>query len=67
MNRVDWINAEKHWPQEPGMYLTFWSDGSRETYPFWEEDIARGSVDDVCGAKLLFWAENVQPPEGFND
>lgn len=57
----NWIDGDEQWPEVPGTYLTYWSDGALETYKLDEKEIERGRVD-LCGESLLFWAELPEPP-----
>lgn len=62
--KVDWIKWAEGRPEETGTYLTFWSDGALETFTFDEDYIERKQV--IVGSDvLLYWAENVVPPEGY--
>ena len=60
---IEWVNVAKDGlPDEPGMYLTYWSDGSVETYGIDEEAIALGHVYLPGLAVLGYWAESPQGP-----
>lgn len=65
MAKVDWIDINESMPDEAGMHLTYWSDGTLETYPVCEKEIAKGYISSGNDV-VLFWAENVDPPEGFD-
>lgn len=63
---VDWVKWSDDKPSETGNYLTYWSDGALETFTLWEEHIESEQVT-AGNALLLFWAENVDPPEGYKE
>jgi hypothetical protein len=61
MSNVNWIKWEDQKPEYAGMYLTYWSDKSLESYSIGADEIDEPIVM-VQEAELLYWANNPEPP-----
>lgn len=62
-HQPDWKSWNDEQPSEPGMYLTYWSDGILETYPLDQNELEAGMVF-LQTAVLAHWADLPQAPEG---
>ena len=64
MTKVEWVSwtVKGDAPDEPGNYLTYWSDGYIETFYLDEEDLEKSSIT-AGNSTLLYWADNVEPPD----
>jgi hypothetical protein len=61
-NPTTWTAWEDEKPPAAGNYLTFWTDGSLETFPLGEVTITLDYVA-VSGESLTHWAELPSPPK----
>ena len=60
-HQPDWKSWGDEQPAEPGMYLTYWCDGTLETYPLDQDELEAPAV--TSGNTLLtHWAELPQAP-----
>ncbi len=62
MSKVVWHKWEEERPESTGMYLTYWSDKALETYPIGIDELDKNTITS-CNSYLLYWAENVDPPQ----
>ena len=60
--QVTWRNWADDQPPEAGTYLTYWSDGTLETYPLDENELERAVVM-VHNAALTHWADLPPAPK----
>lgn len=59
--KVDWRLFKDEQPEDYGTYLTYWADGTIETFSFDEYDMGKESIV-LNGIPLTHWAKNVSPP-----
>jgi len=59
---LGWKAWSEETPTEPGKYLTYWSDGTIETYPFDQYELEAHAVT-IGTTVLTHWAELPQAPD----
>jgi len=58
-----WISVDSCLPEYKGMYLTFWTDGSLETYNFSKERGDLGWYQPLSNQQITHWANLPLPPK----
>jgi len=57
-----WVSVDNGLPTALGGYLTYWTDGSLETFDFLNEVQAKGWVTDLHTQKITHWMPLPEPP-----
>jgi len=58
-----WVSVDNGLPTALGGYLTYWTDGSLETFDFLNEVQAKGWVTDLHTQKITHWMPLPEPPK----
>ena len=58
-----WVSVDNGLPTAFGGYLTYWTDGSLETFDFLDEVQAKGWVTDLHTQKITHWMPLPEPPK----
>ena len=58
-----WVSVDNGLPTALGGYLTYWTDGSLETFDFLDEVQAKGWVTDLHTQKITHWMPLPEPPK----